>query len=215
MKRIRSAASSRHVAPAFVILSGLEQIQLRKLPFIARVLFLELVGLSNFATGRIATSYAVLAALLDFDVAPTANDPGKATHRRISTALDALAMLGLVKVDRIKNEKAKGLFFQVKSRAGISAPADKHVRQRVGHFDDANLAPARLVAVSPPEAGQTACKGVQEKRFNPLTPSLSTAPAPSIDVRELAAKTKRSIAEARAEAQAVSSDRAPRSRSTR
>ena len=200
MKHIRSASSSRHTAPAFVLLSGLEQIQLRKLPWIARALFLELLGLANFVTGRIDTSYAVLEALLDFDAAPTANDQAKPSQRRVRTALEDLIALGLVRVDRIKNEKAKGLFLKVKSRAGIGASANKRDRQRDRPLNDANLAAARPAADQAPEARQTARQGVQEKRFNPLTPSLSTGSETPIDVRELAAKTKDAISKKRSEA---------------
>ena len=215
MKQIRSASSSRHTAPAFVILSGLEQIQLRKLPWIARVLFYELIGLANFVTGRIDTSYAVLEALLDFDAAPAARDVTKPSTQRVRTALDDLVALGLVRVDRIKNEKAKGLFLKVKSRAGISASENRRNRQSNRPLDDANLAVARPAAGQTQSAQQTEQQGVQEKRFNPLTPSLSTGAEAPLDVRELAAKTKAAISKKRTEARGASTDRAPRSGSTR
>ena len=108
--------------------SGLELIQLRKLTWLARCVYLELLAMADQVTGRIETSYAVLIALLDFDLEPTAHTLARPTVRGIRTAVEALESLDLVSVDRIANEKRHGLFFQVQSRAGLSASANKSNR---------------------------------------------------------------------------------------
>lgn len=130
MKQIRTAALSRHKAPRFVLLDGLDLIQVRKLSWLCRSLLIELVAMADHLTGAVSTSYAVLEALLDFDLAPTANDAPKPTRDRIRGALDDLVLMRLVKVDRARNEKERGLFLKVKSRVGISAPVNKRTRQQ-------------------------------------------------------------------------------------
>lgn len=240
MKHVRSASSSRLTAPAFIVLSRFETLQLRKLPWIARALFMELLSLANFVTGRINTSYAVLEALLDFDLAPTAHDVPKPSQRRVRSALEDLIALDLVSVDRIKNEKAKGLFLNVKSRAGISASVRKRDRLSDRPLNDANLDLARPARERPPRVRQTERQGVQEKGFIPDTPlqgagekaqkaksdeevrtterdmrSLTLRPkteatAPPSTLRSTAEKLKAKIAAKRSAG--ASSDRAPRSR---
>lgn len=161
-----------------MLVGGLELLQLRKLPALARALFLELLAMADHGTGRVRTSYAVLCALLDWDAAPTANTPAKPTPKQLRTALASLAALGLVRVDPIKNEKTKTLFLRVPARAGIGAPAEKQGREQGRPRRADSQALARVPAPSGSDAGQRAGQGVQENS-SPPTPSLSTGTAPS------------------------------------
>jgi len=180
VRQVRTAALSRHSAPAFVLLGGLELMQLRKLPHLARSMFFELLALADHSTGRVRTSYAVLAALLDWDAAPTANTPGKPTLKQLRGALASLASVGLVRVDPIKNEKTKALFLRVSPRAGIGAPAEKQGREQGRPRKRDSQALARVPGPQAPEAGQTAGQGVQEKSLSPY-PLLSTATGPTAE----------------------------------
>jgi hypothetical protein len=172
----RTASLSRHTAPTFVLLGGLELIQLRKLPWLTRCMFLELLAMADHSTGRVSTSYAVLGALLDFDRTPGAHSTPAATTQRLRTALADLAALQLVKLDPIKNEKAKGLFLKVNARDGItSANANSNRRSNRPAKPDSQ-ATARVPGASVPQEQQTEQQGDQEKN-SPLTPQLSTGPA--------------------------------------
>lgn len=130
MKQVRTAALQRLQAPPFLLVAGTEHKRLRLLGWMTRCLFWELIALADPKTGLVATSYAVLEALLDFDMAPTANDAQKANRDRIRRALDDLVLQRLVNVDRVRNEREQGLFLKVKSRVGISSPARKRARVR-------------------------------------------------------------------------------------
>jgi hypothetical protein len=170
VKQIRSAALSRHHAPPLFIVAGLEQLQLRKLPLLARCLFLELVGMSDFTTGRIVTSYAVLEALLDWDQAPCAHAADKPTHKRVRTALQQLLDLGLVRLDRVKNEKDKGLFLKVQKRQGLSA--SEGMNGRLSGRPEIQKKPraTRTCETREGDEGQTEGQGVQNGSLTPLTP---------------------------------------------
>jgi len=189
--RITTATLSRHRAPDFVMLGGLELLQLRKLGWLARALFIELLAMADHSTGRISTSYAVLAALLDFDQAPTAHQAAAPTLQRLRTALDELVALRLVHVDRIANEKRKGLFLKVQTRAGISAPGEKSNRQSNRPARPKKQATTTTCAPTARDEQQTEQQGVQEEYFPP-SPPLSTAPPP--EARARLAAISRSIA---------------------
>jgi hypothetical protein len=137
---------------------------------VARSLFWELLAMADHVNGRISTSYAVLIALLDFDQMPGAHAEPKPTQRRVRTALEHLIELGLVEVDRIKNEKAKGLFLKVPTRVGISASDARKDRRSDRPRKPAKQATARPAAVQPYEERQTERQGVQEDSLIPLTP---------------------------------------------
>ena len=124
MRQTRTTALSRHRAPSFALVAGLELLQLRKLPSFARAVFLELVALAA-PDGSVWTSYAQLAALLDFDQAPGAHTEPRPTQRRLRTALEALADVDLIRLDRRRNRSAKALFFQLSPRQGIASPANR------------------------------------------------------------------------------------------
>lgn len=186
MGSIKAATLSRHRAPAFVMCGGLELIQLRKLRWLSRCLFFELLAMADHSTGRIETSYAVLAALLDFDQDPCAHAKPGPTTKRIRTALADLAALGLVRVDRIANEKRQGLFLKVAGRAGIGAPSESSGRLRGRVSPPKKPAAAKTYAAKRATEGQTEGQGIQELIPTP-TPSLSTAPdAARRKLREIA-----------------------------
>lgn len=188
---LRQAALSRHTAPAFVLVAGLELMQLRKLGDLPFRLFIELLAMADHVTGRVQTSYAVLLSLLDFDQAACAHADDKPTPRRVRTALEHLISLGLVKVDRIRNEKAKGLFLKVNGRAGISASKGMSDRLSDRPRKAAKPATARVSANRGGDERQTERQGVQEKDLSP-TPLLSTAAAkPSRTVLEMKARVRR------------------------
>lgn len=191
MKQVRTAALSRHTAPEFFMPKGLEVIQLRRLDDFAYRLFIELVGMADFTTGRIATTYAVLIALLDFDVTPKAHTKPKPTKQRIRTALDQLSELKLIKgMDPQRNERAGGLFFRVASRGRIS-PSDamsntmsNTVKKR------AKPATARVSKARPVDEQHDEHTRVQENSLTPLPPSLSTDAKPSRAVMAMRAKLR-------------------------
>ena len=194
MKQIRTAALSRHVASPFVRVDGLELLQLRKLPHLAFRLFVELLALDRDNDGRISTSYAVLVALLDFDQAPGAHAGDKPTLQRVRTALGALVAMHLVRVDRIKNEKAKGLFLRIKPRANLSASEGGNNRPSNRPRKAAEPASMRPSADHQPGEQQTEQQGVQDESLNPKSlPVHRPAGVPSA-VREATAKLKRDLA---------------------
>jgi hypothetical protein len=175
----RTASLSRHTAPSFVLVGGLELIQLRKVGWLARCMFYELLAMADHSTGRVSTSYAVLGALLDFDRTPGAHAAPGATVQRLRTALADLAALRLVTLDPIKNEKAKGLFLKVQSRDGITSANANSNRRSNRPQKPQSQATARVSGPSAQQEQQTEEQGAQEKN-SPLTPQLSTDPA---DVR--------------------------------
>lgn len=173
MGSIKTATLSRHRAPAFVMCAGLELIQLRKLRWLSRCLFFELLAMADHQTGRIETSYAVLAALLDFDQDPCAHVEAAPTVQRIRTALADLVGLALVRADRIANEKRQGLFLKVATRSGIGTPSPDSNRLSNRVPKARKQATARPAAASAPDDQQTEQQRVQELIPTP-TPSLST-----------------------------------------
>lgn len=165
--------------------------QLRKLGDLPFRLFVELLAMADHVTGRISTSYAVLLALLDFDQVPCAHAAEKPTQKRVRTALEHLASLGLVKLDRVKNEKAKGLFLKVQTRAGISVSDPMKGSMSGRPRKAAKQATARVPASRPLDERQTERQGVQEGSLSPLPPSFSTDAKPSRAVLEMRSRVKR------------------------
>ena len=184
MGTVKTATLSRHKAPAFVMCAGLELIQLRKLRWLSRCLFFELLAMADHVTGRIETSYAVLAALLDFDQDPCAHVEPTVSVQRIRTALDDLVALRLVRVDRIANEKRKGLFLKVATRTGIGTSNESSNRLSNRPAAPRKRANTRVAAASTPNEQQTEQQGIQEVIPTP-TPSLSTGEAPAGAVQKL------------------------------
>lgn len=191
MKQIRTAALSRHTAPEFFMPKGLEIMPLRRLDDFAYRLFIELVGLSDFATGRIATTYAVLIALLDFDQAPQAHRKPKPSRQRIRTALQSLLELHLIKGwDPLRNERAGGLFFRVQPRGRISAPDVMSNPLSNPPKKRAKRATARAAEARPLDEQPDEQPRVQERDLSPISPSLSTAHKPSRTVLAMKAKLR-------------------------
>lgn len=184
MRQVRTAALSRHNAPSFVMVAGLELVKLRQLGHLARSLFLEILALDMDGDGRIRTSYASLCALLDFDQAPGAHADDKPTLKRIRTALDHLVQAHLVRRDPIKNEKAGGLFLHVQTRRGISAPDAGKGRGR-GRVESANRpTPATTSATERAEERQGDGQGIQDPILSPISPTIHSPARPTPEQRE-------------------------------
>ena len=122
MKQTLSVAHARQAAPLFVQLSQHEVKKLRQLPAWQRWLFLELVALSDFETGRIyqgsdpRVSYAKLAALLAHDQPPGGPRIAPPSIDQIRRALAAFVQLGLLDRNTGANEGAGALFLAVEGR---------------------------------------------------------------------------------------------------
>lgn len=125
MKLVRTAALSRQHSPPWVCLSRAERIKLRTLPHLARCAFEEIVGLSDFDTGKVQTSRPVLLSLLDFDQGTGPNASQKPTEQMLRTAIDQLWAAGLLlgRRERVSNanKAERCLFFRVQSRKRIIA----------------------------------------------------------------------------------------------
>lgn len=122
MRLVREAALSRQAAPAFLLLADWELVKLRQAPAFVRWLYVELLASSNLKTGAGKTSWARIAAVLDFDQAPTGRQrAGAVTLRQARDALDELAALGLVARDKGRNQAQGFLFFHVTPRAGLGS----------------------------------------------------------------------------------------------
>lgn len=185
MKLTRSAALSRHSAPAFVMLAGLELLKLRQLGWLARALFVELLAMADHATGAGRSSWAVLSALLDFDRTPGAHAAPGATTKRLRTAMQELQDAGLVRLDRVKNEKTQALIFRVQGRAGIAAADANSGRVRGRAQKPQTQATARVKRPPRAEEGQGEGQRVQEPKTYPHTPDLCTGTRPPPAIGEL------------------------------
>lgn len=174
MKQIRTVALSRHRAPDFALVFGLELLQLRKLSDLAFRLFVELAAMSDFTTGDVRTTYPLLIALLDHDRTPKAHATPRPTLQRIRTALAELAALNLVRSLDPKRNARQGLFFRVSARGwnrlsnGMSNTMSNTARTA------GERATKRVPAVSTPDEQHNEQQRVQERITTPLPPLLST-----------------------------------------
>lgn len=116
MKQVHTAALSRIQSPEFVTLYRVERTKLRTLSWVARLLYEELVSLSNFKTGEIATSYAQLLALLTPDQPAHGRRLAAPTLKQIRSAVDELQGADLVARNQALNEQAGKLLLHVESR---------------------------------------------------------------------------------------------------
>ncbi len=192
MRLTLTVALSRHSAPEWLTLSGLELLQLRKVSDLAYRVFVELAARADLATGHVETSYAVLIALCSYDRAPCAHATPMPTQKRIRTAVAELVDLRLiVHVNRKLNERHKGLFFELLPRPGRSA-SDRMKGRLKGRPETAEKpALARVSGRSTSDEGQTEGQGVQEFNSSPLPPSLSTDQRAAVERMKATADTVR------------------------
>lgn len=126
MKTAHTVALSRATSATFLPLMEHEVVKLRQVPAWMRWLYLELVGLADFKTGKGAAGWQQLVALLEWDQPErgrrAAPDLGLQQIRR---AFEQLASLGLIARDKARNEAQGRLFFQVSPRVGMSASKRK------------------------------------------------------------------------------------------
>jgi hypothetical protein len=122
VKQTLTAAHRRTQSADYVTLTRWERNTLRRLSWCARLVYEELVGLSNFKTGHVyrgsdpRVSYAALIALLTPDQAPTGPRLAAPTLKQVRTAIDELEVAGLVGRVRAANEAHRSLFLEVPSR---------------------------------------------------------------------------------------------------
>jgi hypothetical protein len=129
VRLVREVAHARASAPRHAVLYGDELRKLRELPAWMRWLYVELVQLSDFATGRGRTSWAQLASLLDFDSMPGRPPAGAAVSvQQARRAVAHLEAAGLVTRDSFANQQAAALFFEVAPRHRRGVPADSFDR---------------------------------------------------------------------------------------
>lgn len=129
MKLVREVALSRQAAPSFLALTEHEVIKLRQLPGWMRWLFVELVGLSDFRTGKGRAGWPQLCALLDFDRMPGRPPEGAdVSMQQIRRAFVQLEAAGLVARDKGQNEVMGTLNFLVLPRTNLGTSASSSDR---------------------------------------------------------------------------------------
>lgn len=118
---VRTVALSRRRAPAFTPLRGDEVIRWRNVSPWAKLIWIELLTLCNFRSGRVRTSWAQLLSHLDWDGSTVAT---RCTLKQARTAVAHLVAADLVLVhDTDANMAAGRLIFYVKSRKGFRTSA--------------------------------------------------------------------------------------------
>ncbi len=122
MKTVLTCAHLRTQSAEFVTLTRWERTALRRLSWVARLVYEELVGLSNFKTGHIfkgsdpRVSYAMLTALLTPDQPAHGKGLPGPTLKQLRCAIDDLCEAGLVGRVAAANEAHRALFLEVPSR---------------------------------------------------------------------------------------------------
>jgi len=133
MGQVKAATLARHNAPPFGAVDGLaEVLKLRQLTGWMRWLFLELRMLSDFRTGQVETSWAVLRALLDCDSGerggPAPFVPSVDQLRRAVRQLEAVGLVVRTAQDMQASEAVGRLFLKVPAAVGIGASGGKPAR---------------------------------------------------------------------------------------
>jgi hypothetical protein len=215
VKETRRVALSRHNAPAWLALDGLEVVALRKLPAWMRWLYMELRALSDFKTGHVSTSWAQLVALMDCDAGErggqSPHTPGMQQLRR---AVDQLEGIGLLRRDGRTNERARGLFLFILPIKSLGAPAAKRDRScdrpptgrkasKHAGFEASALPVATGVATGDSVPLHHSPKA-------PKAPDLSTAPAPPETVHPIDVAAARAKLREAADAMRAKNNNAPR-----
>jgi hypothetical protein len=156
VRLVRAVAHARASAPRHAVLYGDELRKLRELPAWMRWLYVELVQLSDFETGRGRSSWAQLAALLDFDQMPGRPPAGAAVGvQQIRRAFAQLQAAGLVGRDPFANEQTGALFFELapRHRRGVPSGAFDRGSDRGGAAPDASAGAASEPAGAPDSTG--------------------------------------------------------------
>jgi hypothetical protein len=121
VRATHTAALSRAQSPEFVTLYRWERVRLRMLSWVARLLYEELVSLSSFKTGEVATSYAQLVTLLTPDQPAHGRRLPAPTLKQVRSAMDELQAVELVARNQALNEAAGKLLLQVENRKSAAA----------------------------------------------------------------------------------------------
>ena len=190
MGQVKTATLARHNAPPFGAVDGLaEVLKLRQLTGWMRWLFLELRMLSDFRTGQVETSWAVLRALMDCDSGerggPAPFVPSVDQLRRAVRQLEAVGLVVRTAQDMQASEAVGRLFLKVPAAVGIGASGGKPAR---GSARVRKPRPQREKAPAAPTVPPGVAPGDSTLNFNTsyLLPAteLSTGPAALRAVRE-------------------------------
>lgn len=130
MGQVKTATLARHNAPTFGAVHGISEVlKLRQLPGWMRWLFLELRMLSDFRTGQVETSWAVLRALMDCDSGERGGPaPFVPSIDQLRRAVGQLESIGLVTRNGQANQGAGRLFLHVPAATGLGTSAPKPAR---------------------------------------------------------------------------------------
>lgn len=132
MGQVKTATLSRHNAPPFFIGADVEAVRVRQLTGWMRWLFVELRMLSDFRTGQVETSWAVLRALMDCDSGerggPAPFVPSVDQLRRAVRQLEAIGLVTRTPQDLQASEAVGRLFLKVPAAVGIGASGGKPAR---------------------------------------------------------------------------------------
>jgi hypothetical protein len=162
MKLRRVASFSRYRAPKLIVVHGRELRERRKVSPFARALFDELVALAT-PDGHIATTYAVLIALMDFDGARGDDVP---TIKRIRVALDGLVAIGLLGVNPTRNLVSRCLIFELKDAGRVAASANRRGSSQGRPLKAADPALARAGELVPLPSGQASGQGLLDPEIH-------------------------------------------------
>ncbi len=168
MRLVHTVAHARHAAPAFAVLKDHELLTLRQLPAWVRWLYLELVAMSDFKSGRVRTSYAQLAALLGYDAPEHGPRVPVPTLKQIRTALDHLAGVGLTGRDKRTNEQTGALEILVLTREGFGTSTKEQGRVQGRGVSPRKADEHRAKPKQAPTSGQGSGQVYQE--INSLLP---------------------------------------------
>lgn len=216
MKLVRVAALSRRRAPPFTAVVDLEVLQLRMLSPWVRWLYLELRMLSDFKTGHLVTSWAVLQAVMDCDTSQ-AFAPSREQLRRAVVDLEAVRLVErfpetstatqrlFLKVMPIKGFRSPGVQAdRVADRVADTPRTPRKARNGAGSSPIGDAKPTDLATDKP-----TGDSGQEKHNPYPLKSArLSTTEARDlVDPKASLARTRAAIVERRGEPRKASPSR--------